>query len=1113
MLLANRKEMGLKSILVSLLLCLILSSTAFAATSDIARLESKLAALDSAPDSNEKLVLKDAYQKTISYLKEADQYAKQARQYQKVMDDFPYQSNTIQNKIDKFVSNQYPDTSNWSKKSLEEELAMRTSQLAALNRKQQEKKRLTDEIETQISGFQPKIENLRQQLVELQHKLDIQKFSAADDKTSQALLVQSQVNETALSNQILALELEQLSASNRNELYRLELKLLNKEITDLQQYTINLQQSLYYISKQATEDAIARGEQIAQNTQISSPLLQQLLEENQGYSEQLNALTQEMEVTLQTQATVAKQMEEINNAVSNIREQVEWLKVSNAFGENLRSRLTQLPNPPPLEAAEQTIVDMRLAKYTYQQALDPLASLTDASNELLEQSQESLTKSELKDLHALLGARKQLLTQLLSVSENYIYEQAKLKVAYSQMTSKLGQISDIASQYLFWIPNAKPVNFSFVSDALQSIAWLFSSKNTQQIPQAIYEAATDYWLLYLFGFLLLLYCWYFSNRFFRPYLKDSADQVGKVTRDKFSYTFNNVLLSGLLSLPVPVLITSLAYLLDASWQYPFAENIGRALYPVALGLWLFLIVKNMARKNGLFIAHFKWPQARVERCYGHLRIMALITLPCLGFYNFTIGFEGMAIYSSLGRLAFIALNLSLAWFYWLIYQEKLPLTYKNQQRKDPHLLHHVLWPFLAVSPILNALATFMGYFYTANALLKQVQFSVLLGAAFLLGYYLIHRWMFIQKRRLAFDRAKAKRAEILAQREKEDQAEAVKNEGQLENFEEPVIDLETISSQSLGLLRTVLILSYTLLLFYQWAQLYSAFSFLESVTIWSSSSSNNGIDTLNPVSLQDVLFAIFSISIMFVVVKNLPGALELLVLQHFDLAPGSGFAITTLTKYIVILVGVLVGCAFIGVDWSKTQWLVAALTVGLGFGLQEIFANFVSGLIILFEKPIRIGDTVTIRDLTGTIAKIKTRATTMIDWDRKEIIVPNKAFITEQFTNWSLSDPITRVITKVGVAYGSDTHQVTQELYQAIGTCTLVLDTPGPEVFFVGFGDSTLNFEIRVYVSEMGHRMPMTHELYSAINSRFKSANIVIDYPQLDVHIKDGVSRLNRAPA
>ena len=127
-----------------------------------------------------------------------------------------------------------------------------------------------------------------------------------------------------------------------------------------------------------------------------------------------------------------------------------------------------------------------------------------------------------------------------------------------------------------------------------------------------------------------------------------------------------------------------------------------------------------------------------------------------------------------------------------------------------------------------------------------------------------------------------------------------------------------------------------------------------------------------------------------VTARNLPGLMELTLLQHLSLSPGTGFALTTVSKYLVILIGALTGFSMLGIDWSKTQWLVAALSVGLGFGLQEIFANFVSGLIILFEKPIRLGDTVTIRDLTGTVTKIKTRATTIVDWDRKEIIVPTR---------------------------------------------------------------------------------------------------------------------------
>ena len=172
-------------------------------------------------------------------------------------------------------------------------------------------------------------------------------------------------------------------------------------------------------------------------------------------------------------------------------------------------------------------------------------------------------------------------------------------------------------------------------------------------------------------------------------------------------------------------------------------------------------------------------------------------------------------------------------------------------------------------------------------------------------------------------------------------------------------------------------------------------------------------------------------------------------MQHLDLTPGTGYAITTITKYLLMLIGGLVGFSMIGIEWSKLQWLVAALGVGLGFGLQEIFANFISGLIILFEKPIRIGDTVTIRDLTGSVTKINTRATTISDWDRKEIIVPNKAFITEQFINWSLSDSVTRVVLTIPAPADANSEEVTEILLTAARRCSLVIDNPAPEVFLV----------------------------------------------------------------
>ena len=249
-------------------------------------------------------------------------------------------------------------------------------------------------------------------------------------------------------------------------------------------------------------------------------------------------------------------------------------------------------------------------------------------------------------------------------------------------------------------------------------------------------------------------------------------------------------------------------------------------------------------------------------------------------------------------------------------------------------------------------------------------------------------------------------------------------------------------------------------------------------------------------------FAILVFIITTQLVRNLPALLELAILQHLDLTPGTGYAITTITKYLLMLIGGLVGFSMIGIEWSKLQWLVAALGVGLGFGLQEIFANFISGLIILFEKPIRIGDTVTIRDLTGSVTKINTRATTISDWDRKEIIVPNKAFITEQFINWSLSDSVTRVVLTIPAPANANSEEVTEILLTAARRCSLVIDNPAPEVFLVDLQQGIQIFELRIYAAEMGHRMPLRHEIHQLILAGFHAHGIDMPFPPFQMRLE-----------
>jgi potassium efflux system protein len=192
----------------------------------------------------------------------------------------------------------------------------------------------------------------------------------------------------------------------------------------------------------------------------------------------------------------------------------------------------------------------------------------------------------------------------------------------------------------------------------------------------------------------------------------------------------------------------------------------------------------------------------------------------------------------------------------------------------------------------------------------------------------------------------------------------------------------------------------------------------------------------------------------------------------------------------------------LSITWSSVQWLAAGMTVGLGFGLQEIFANFVSGLILLFERPIRVGDVITLGDVTGTITNMRIRATTVTNWDRKELIVPNKDLVTGRLLNWTLSDTTNRIVIKVGVAYSSDPEQARQLILQVVTSHGSILADPAPNVTFEEFSDSALNLVVRAFIANMSNRLSTIHELHVNIHKALNAAGIEIAFPQRDIHVR-----------
>jgi len=205
--------------------------------------------------------------------------------------------------------------------------------------------------------------------------------------------------------------------------------------------------------------------------------------------------------------------------------------------------------------------------------------------------------------------------------------------------------------------------------------------------------------------------------------------------------------------------------------------------------------------------------------------------------------------------------------------------------------------------------------------------------------------------------------------------------------------------------------------------------------------------------------------------------------------------------YVIVGVGVSVFFSILGGSWSQIQWLVAALSVGIGFGMQEIVANFISGLIILFERPIRVGDTVTVGGVSGVVSRINIRATTITKYERQELLVPNKEFITSHLLNWTLTEPITRVRIPVGIAYGSDVVQAMILMKEAAEEHEKVMDDPAPSVIFESFGDNALGLLLRAFLPSLENRVSTNTDLHKAINHKFNEAGIVIAFPQRDIQL------------
>ncbi len=268
----------------------------------------------------------------------------------------------------------------------------------------------------------------------------------------------------------------------------------------------------------------------------------------------------------------------------------------------------------------------------------------------------------------------------------------------------------------------------------------------------------------------------------------------------------------------------------------------------------------------------------------------------------------------------------------------------------------------------------------------------------------------------------------------------------------------------------------------------------------------------SPVTMLSLIMFFVVICIFFIISKTLCRLMLVKALHHLHLQRGTEFTLVRVTHYIIMFIGALVAFQFVGIDLSGLVVIFGMLSVGIGFGLQNLTSNFISGLILLFERPISVGDRVTVGEYEGDVMEINMRSTEIRSLNNISIIVPNSDFVSTKVINWSHSgDMKIRLQIEVGVSYNSDIDLVIKCLKEVAKENPDVLETPPPEIYHRGFGDSAWNMMLGVWISNPKRHNGIRSDINCAIIRKFRANDIEIPFPQRDLHIRSSIPISTRA--
>jgi potassium efflux system protein len=797
--------------------------------------------------------------------------------------------------------------------------------------------------------------------------------------------------------------------------------------------------------------------------------------------------------------TITKQGDETKNELQAITIQFEKAQKQCALddrssfsGRILRDQQSSLPNLWSLRRQnarhESEKSEVLSRTYDLRDKRSNLANIDEAVKELAAKAG-GFNETDTAALHDLLAAKKDTLDQLVSDYDEYSGKLGELYANELLLIQQTSAYSEFIAGRVLWIPSCRPLHKCTPRPFLGALAWTFDPKNWREVGAVLIDATTNQ-PMQVIAFGLVFLAMLAVHRAARNRLREFGAEAKKRNCTRMLPTIHATWLTALIAMPWPALLAFVGWTLDNWSESEFVRSLSMSLRFGAMCLLLLEFSRNLCRRGGLAEAHFDWPEPCLVHLRRRLRWFTALGLPLV---LWLVGLEVQTVEpwfsATLGRVCFIALMLLLS-----IKFQRLLLAKKSPYRQLM-LVNGRGWfspvqktwrPLLAALPASLAILAGIGFYYTAQqAALRILETAALILAVMTLSG-LTRRWLLVNRRRLAREQAKARRAQLAASGEADPTGLAAAD------LADDAIDLAAVSEQTQRLVRTVFGLATTVGTVLIWTAIMPAIAY----------GAQNKLPFAATLTWADLLVCALILAVTYVSVRGLPALLELVVLQHLPLDGGSRYAITSVTRYFFMTLGLVAAFNSMGSSWAQVQWLVAAMSVGLGFGLQEIFANFVSGIILLFERPIRIGDVVTLGDKTGVVNRIRMRATTIVDWDRKEYIVPNKDLVTERLLNWTLTDQMNRIEIATTVQQGSDTELACSLLLEAAHEQPHVLNEPAASAVFEGFTDQGLKLALRCFLPTLEHRGTTIHQLYTAIDRKFRAAGIEIPSPPKEMRVR-----------